>query len=65
MQGTVNNPNSYFLKWKQHTAVKIDEDVLQYIKMYVAGVQPKLQMEFQKCRGKSRSTLGAICSLKI
>ena len=27
-----------FMNWRQRTAVKAVEDVLQYIKMYVAGV---------------------------
>ena len=33
------NPNTFFLNWKQRTAGKaVDEDALQYIKMFVARV---------------------------
>ena len=35
------NPNTFFLNWKQRTAVKVVEIALQYIKMYAAGVWAK------------------------
>ena len=34
----VDNHNGYFLNSKQNTAVKINEDALQHIEMYVVGV---------------------------
>ena len=36
-----SNLNSFFLSWKQRTAVKVVENALQYIKMYAAGVWAK------------------------
>ena len=33
-----SNLNTFFLSWKQRTAVKVVENALQYIKMYAAGV---------------------------
>ena len=36
-----SNLNTFFLSWKQQTAVKVIEIALQYIKMYAAGVWAK------------------------
>ena len=36
-----SNLNTFFLSWKQRTAVKVVENALQYIKMYAAGVWAK------------------------
>ena len=36
-----SNLNTFFLSWKQQTAVKVVEIALQYIKMYAAGVWSK------------------------
>ena len=36
-----SNLNTFFLSWKQRTAVKVVENARQYIKMYAAGVWAK------------------------
>ena len=36
-----SNISTFFLSWKQRTAVKVVENALQYIKMYAAGVWAK------------------------
>ena len=36
-----SNLKTFFLSWKQRTAVKVVENALQYIKMYAAGVWAK------------------------
>ena len=36
-----SNLNTFFQSWKQRTAVKVFENVLQYIKMYAEGVGAK------------------------
>ena len=42
------NPNTLLLNWKQRTAGKAVEDVLHYIKMYVAGVWTKTAKGYYK-----------------
>ena len=42
------NSNTFFLNWKQWTAVKAVEDALQYIKMYEADVSAKTAKEYLK-----------------
>ena len=42
------------MNWRQRTAVKAVEDVLQYIKMYVAGVSANTAVEEQVIRLQSK-----------
>ena len=56
------NSNTFFLNWKQWTAVKAVED-LQYVKMYVAGVSAKTAKGiFKEHSFNSGARFGAIYS---
>ena len=62
-----SNLNTFFLSWKQRTAVKVVENALEYIKMYAAGVWAKTAKGyiFKMSKNKSfdvRARFGALYS---